>query len=138
MSLEFDHGGHTYRVGKLPAMRQFHVVRRLAPMLPNMAGLGLKPGASRPEDMIAVLEPLARAVAGMSDADAEYVIATCMSAVERKQPAGGWARMESGGRLMFEDMDMVGMVFIVGQVLRHNLSGFFDALPQGFAGASRT
>lgn len=138
MSLEFDHGGHTYRVGKMPAMKQFHVVRRLAPMLPNMAGLGFKPVAGQPGDVIAVLEPLAKVVAEMTDTDSEYVIMSCMSVVERKQTAGGWARMESGGRLMFEDLDMVGLVFIVGQVLRHNLSGFFDAMPQSFAGESRT
>jgi len=137
MSLEFNHGGHAYRAGKLPAMKQFHIVRRLAPLLPGVAASGIKPDASA-EDMAAILTPLATGLATMSDADAEYVLMTCMEAVERKQSAGGWARVVVGDRLMFEDIDMAGMLHIAWQVLQHNLSGFFAGLPRDFAGAPRT
>lgn len=138
MSLEFSHGGHTYRANKLPAMKQFHILRRLAPILSDMAGLAVKPGSADSRDIAAGLEPLARGIGTMSDQDAEYVLMGCMEAVERKQGAGGWAGLTSGGKLMFEDVDMTAMLHIAWQVLQHNLSGFFAGLPQGFAGVPRT
>lgn len=135
-SLEFDHKGQTYRAGKLDAMRQFHVTRRLAPLLPDLAKAGITPGATG--DVTAILEPLAKAVAAMPDADAEYVLNTCLSVVERKQAAGGWAKVMTGGQLMFEDIDMAAMLVVAWEVLRHNLSGFFAGLPQGLPGMART
>lgn len=137
MSLEFEHKGVAYKVGKLDAMRQFHVVRRLAPFLATLAGSGIKPGQVG-DDMAGLLEPLAGLLGSMSDADAEYVLMACLSAAERKQPAGGWAKVVGGGSLMFEDIDMAAMLHIAWQVIQHNLSGFFAGLPQGLTDVHRT
>ena len=136
---EFTHAGVTYQAGKLDAMRQFHVTRRLAPFLPKLAGAGLPsdPGSLSQAAVFAFLEPLAACVAAMSDADAEYVLHTCLSVVERRQDAGGWAKVMAGGRLMFEDMDMAAMLVCAFHVLQHNLSGFFAALPSASFAAGR-
>jgi len=123
-------GDATYRTGRLDARRQFHVVRRLAPVLSSLSdlsGLG--------SESLEALEPLARAVAGMVDADADYVINKCLGVVERRQPSGGWARVMSGDKLMFEDLDMAAMLRLVWAVLEDNLSGFFADLPRGLPGA---
>lgn len=136
MSLEFEHKGVAYKVGKLDAMRQFHVVRRLAPFLAALAG-SIKPSQVG-DDMAGLLEPLAGLLGSMSDADAEYVLMACLSAAERKQAAGGWAKVVAGEQLMFEDIDMAAMLHIAWQVLQHNLSGFFAGLPQGLTGVHRT
>jgi hypothetical protein len=134
-SLEFTHAGQNYKAGKLDAMRQFHVMRRLAPLLPELAGAGLKPGG----DPLAILEPLARIVSTMQDADVEYVLNSCMAVVERQQSGGAWAKIQAApGALMFPDIDMAAMLAIAWQVLQHNLSGFFAGLPQGSPGEVRT
>lgn len=134
-SLEFTHAGHNYKAGKLDAMRQFHVMRRLAPLLPELAGAGIRPGG----DPMTVLEPLARIVSTMTDADVEYVLHSCLAVVDRQQTGGAWAKVQaSPGVLQFQDIDMTAMLAIAWQVLQHNMSGFFAGLPQGLPGEART
>jgi hypothetical protein len=41
-----------------------------------------------------VLQPFADALAAMNDADADYVMDNCLTAVQRQQPTG-WARVVS-------------------------------------------
>ncbi len=153
MSVEFDCKGHTYRADKLSAMKQFHVVRRMGEVLASLTGLldsglkaGLKPGMN-PENVLRdmgtaglekALAPLAKGLAEMEDADAEYVIHTCLAAVSRKQKGGGWAKVCADERIMFEDIDMAAMLTLTARVLKENLKGFFAALPEGITGAART
>jgi len=148
MTKDFTHAGVQYQAGKLDAVRQFHVARRLAPFLPKFVAAAHLPGLAaaaagqgaslNPDVMAAVLGPLAKSIAEMSDADAEYVLYTCLSVVERQQPKGGWARVMAGEKLMFEDMDLAAMLVCVGHVLMENLSGFFAALPSVSPGEGRT
>lgn len=123
-----------YRIGRLDARRQFHVVRRLAPIIGGLTDL-----ERCKDDPLAALEPLADAIASMRDQDADYVLNTCLAAVERRQPTGGWAKlMTTGGDLMFQDLDMAAMLRLVWAVLQENLQGFFDALPRDLLAAART
>lgn len=140
MSQDFTHKGVAYKAGSLDAMKQFHVTRRLAPFLPKLAGDGLplNTEALSGAAVFAFLEPLAACVATMSDADAEYVLHTCLEVVERQQPTGGWAKVMAGGRLMFEDIDMAAMLVCAFHVLQRNLSGFFAVLPSVSPAAGRT
>jgi len=154
MSLEFEAGGQTYRAGILDVKRQFHVTRRLSPLLVGLLESGImdrvkaqKKEGMKPEDLFALLAevdlgPLLKSVTtGLStlpEEDVDYVLNACMRVVERKQITGGWAPLMRGDLLMFEDLDMQVMLQIVWQVLEHSLSGFFGGLPQGSPGESRT
>lgn len=131
MSLEFKHGTKTYRAGKLDAKKQFHVVRRLGTLLPALSGMGSNASVET------ALEPLVEAMGKISDADADYILDTCMNVVERKSSAGGWSPVMASGSLMFEDIDMAGMLTIAWNVLLHNLSGFFDGLPKDLSGMDK-
>lgn len=155
--IEFKHGPHTYRAGKLPAMTQLHVTRRLAPFLSSLMGAvskgelaamlkgnkekGNKEEGSKAEGSkadvaalgVAAMGPLLDAVGSMPDEQVEYVINTCLSVVERKQATGGWAPAMSGGQLQFEDIDMTGLLAITRNVLQRDLAGFFGASLQAFA-----
>ena len=117
--------GKTYRSGRMDARRQFHVLRRLAPLLSGLTDL-----AALKADPLAAIGPLAETVAAMKDADMDYVLDACLEVTERKQTAGGWAKVMVGGSLMFEDLDMADMLRLAGAALQENMAGFFDALPQ--------
>lgn len=153
--IEFTHGQNTYRAGKLPAMTQLHVVRRLAPFLSAL--MGALPGgqaqtllkAAKEGDEtngkaeaaqlgLAAIGPLLDAVAAMPDEQVDYVINACLSVVERRQSAGGWAPVMSSGGLMFEDLGMVDLLGIARHVLSRDLAGFFGGGLQAFAAGGRT
>lgn len=134
-------GEFNYQVGKLDALRQFHVMRRLsgvASALGQTLSVIMKSGgvkallAGEGPDPIEVVEPLMKAVSTMSDADSDFVIMTCLSVVSRQVPGGtGWSPVTVGGNVMFQDMSLPIMLQLVWRVLEDNLSSFFSALPSG-------
>lgn len=162
--IEFEVNGVAYRAAKMDAFKQFHVARRLAPVLSGLVGLLAtvgtpdenapegEPQAAQdgdsavaatkpPVDAIQALTPLAEALANMSDEHADYVLKECLRVVTRGLDGGtGWAPVTlRNGALVDTDMDMGTMLQIAFHVIRDNLSGFFAALPPmspaGLAGA---
>lgn len=130
---EIEISGARYRAGKLNARQQFHVARRLVPLMGSLVSLLPAPGpdGKRPAlDPMAFLEPMANAVAGLSDADSDYIMDTCLRAVERQVPGGAWAPVATAtGALMYDDMDLVAMLRLCAAVIQENLAGFLHAIP---------
>lgn len=137
----FEAGGHRYRIaGKLNAIQQLHIVRRLAPLIGAFQGVDL--AALRPADqgaaperaeqaMKQIMGPLAEGVAKLSDADTEYVLAACMGLVQRDLGGGsGWGPVwNAGARTMqYSDIGFAELIQIVGRVLMANLGDFGSAL----------
>lgn len=124
-------GGINYHVGKLNPMTQFHITRRLAPLLAtlgmSMVRLKELAKAADKEDFVELIGPLSGVVAAMSDEDSSYIINTCLSVVTREDK-GGFAPIQVEGRLMYEDIDMIAMLRLTFEVLRHNLAGFMPGL----------
>lgn len=123
--------GHDYQVGKLNALQQFHVTRRLGPTLlilgisMDMLRQGMKVELS---DLVAHAGPVVEFLSKMSDEDSEYVIFTCLAVVKRKQ-GEAWADVLAGGKqLMFADMDFAVMIRLVVAVLKENLGNFLKGL----------
>lgn len=131
MELELD--GHTYRVGKLDARAQFHIVRRLAPVLGELA-----PALQGGKGGLDALPPIATAVAKLSDADADYCIFGLLKVVNRKQPNGlGWGPVATENLLMYDDIGMTQMLKLAWEALTFNMSGFFAALPSDLKEAAQ-
>lgn len=131
---EIQINGEFYIIGKLDAMRQFHVMRRIAPIMAAVGGPvfdALSSGAKPNVDMLFALAagPFADVVAKMSNEDSEYVIMTCLSVVQKRQ-ANGIAPLVRAGQLMFADLDMKTMMRLVFETLRGNMSDFFPKLPE--------
>ncbi len=123
MELELD--GHTYRVGKLDARAQFHIVRRLAPILGELA-----PALQGGKGGMEALPAIASAVARLSDADADYCIFGLLKVVSRKQPNGlGYGPVATENLLMYDDIGMPQMLKLAWEALSFNMSGFFAAMP---------
>lgn len=146
MSTEFQINGQTYKAGKLDAFKQFHIVRRLAPLLAGMSDV-LRGGptaamARLKEDPLGAALPIIECLGKMPDDEANYVITSCLSVVQRQQAQIGWANLTSSqGDLMFEDIGMPEMLQITWKVLESNVMGFSGAiqglLSQGQAAAQQ-
>jgi len=131
MELELD--GHSYRIGKLDARAQFHIVRRLAPVMGELV-----PALQGGKGGLAALPPIATAVAKLSDADADYCIFGLLKVVSRKQPNGlGWGPVSTESLLMYDDISMAQMLKLAWETLAFNMSGFFAALPSDLKEAAQ-
>lgn len=161
MTTAFQYKGVNYRAERIDAMRQFHVVRRLAPVLAQLAAAFGKvappakapapvpapvpapeavaePTAAAPIDpgAIAGLEGVANALAGLSDADAEYVLHTLLSHVTREQPGAGWHKVSNGSSFMYDDLPLPTLMYLAFKSLQENLGDFFAAIPSNLKAAA--
>jgi len=134
--------GATYQIGKLSPKKAFHVSRRLAPflgaILPHLDKLFTKENdpeqGSFMDRTTEVLPKIAEIAASMPNDDVDYIIDTCLSVVHLRQERG-WAPVSVNGTMMFENIDMMGMLQLTAEVVRHNLTDFFPmSLPTGSAG----
>ncbi|MDF3936660.1 phage tail assembly chaperone [Pseudomonas citronellolis] len=137
---EFNVAGQTYRTAKIDAMRQFHLSRKIAPVIPalipvfaklaeSQKAAGVKPLSGDLAGMAAMFEPFAEAIAAMSDESAEYVMGTCLSVVQRQQGTT-WAPVwnERQKVLMFDDIDSGVMLQLAAFVVRESLGPFLAGL----------
>ena len=132
-------GDQSYRIGKLDAMKQFHVTRRILPFFTEIAKAttdipdfsAMSEEDRNIEFFKALAGPLSTALSAMKDEDSEYIIYTCLGAVSRQQ-GQTWAPVVARGHsLMFEDIDLATMLRLTSEVVQENLSGFFrTALPK--------
>jgi hypothetical protein len=139
---EFKIGNRSFKLMKIDAFKQFHLVRRMAPILaeliPAMAEISKvqkkKKSNSEEEkfDQLAkFLSPVITGISKLSDEDSDKVLMGLLEAVEMKQAEfGNWARLVSNGNLMFQDLDLATMLQCAGRAFMYNLQGFFSALPQ--------
>jgi len=140
MSDSFVVGGREFKCLKVDAIRQFHIVRRIGPILSDLVPGIVKlqkagkdeskmSEAEKLEQFAVVLTPLMEGFSKLKDEDADYVLMGLLSAVEMKQAQGNWMRVAQNSFLMVQDMDLAIMMQLAGRAFMHNLSGFFAALP---------
>lgn len=129
--------GIRYRVGKLDAFKQFHIARRLAPALFELATSAAKvadttggPSDSVNMSELAAFKPVVEAVSKLSDEDADYVMKSCLGVVTREINNGSaWQNVLVSGRMQFEDMGLDVIMPLTMEVVSDNLGAFFNALP---------
>ena len=98
-----------YSVAKLNAMDQWHVARRMLPVMDAM-----RMGTSA----------LAYALSSMTDADSEYVIYKCLSVVKRREGDSWQAVYAPGGGIMFADIEAPQMLELTVEALKLSLANF--------------
>lgn len=131
--MEFEIKGHQYRTAKLNVFDQLKVSRKLLPVLAGMMSdfNGIKT-AAQGGDIYQALEKsipkIADSLAGMSEGDTNAIIHPCLSVVSR-QHGKSWTPVFSQGELMFDDVDLFGMLQIVGRVVGDSLGNFLRELP---------
>lgn len=134
-------GGHDYTIGRLNALDQLHVSRKIAPIVPNIMPILTEVAKGDLEKVIesieadenaelAGLEPLAKAlepfmeaIAKMPEDDVNYVIHKCLSVVKRNGSV-----VCRGESIMFDDLDMNHLLPLTVAVIRTNLGNFIQGL----------
>lgn len=127
----------TYRIDKMPVRTQFHVLRKIGPLLtkldklPGLFMLAQKTGMSKDELAMVLfnaISPMLNALADLPQEDADFVMDQCLLVVHRKDEASGkFSPLFTGAMLMFP-MELPLMMTVVFEVLKHNYDNFFDLL----------
>ena len=130
---EIELSGQQYRIGKLTAMPQFHVSRRIAPIIPTLIPVFMKLAkggvAGDLSGFSEALGPFADGIAAMDDAASEFVLSTCLSAVSR-QNGQTWATIwnRQHNTCMFDDIDLGVMINLTVSVIQDSLAPFIRGL----------
>ena len=138
--------GKNYTIGRLNALDQLHVSRKIAPIVPSLIPIiseVAKGGLSKViesmesgddvelgnidlselDGLSSALSPLMDVIAGMSEADTNLVIHKTLSVVHRDG-----AVLCRGESIMFDDLDMMQILPLVVAVIRKNLGNFIQDL----------
>jgi len=141
VSNEFSIGERKFKVNKIDAFKQFHIVRRIGPILAefvksaggitNVKVDDLKDN-EKLEQFAKIAEPIMKGLSSLSDADADYVLMNLLAGVEVHQPQFNmWAKVSNGTVIAMQDIDLPVLLQCAGRSLMFNLSGFFTMLPRG-------
>ena len=132
--MEFEVDGKTYVAGKLNAMKQFHIMRKLLPIISEIKITLSDFDGNSIEDLlkedVSKLAPLTDCIAKLSDEDAEYCIFGILDQVKVKMDKGlGYSPICHNNVLADSNMSMTSMMMIVLNALSHNFSDFLEHLP---------
>lgn len=127
-----------YQALKMPPRQQFHVLRRLAPLLgaagPALMGL-LDESKNKDEAMQEIaqaLGPVATILATLPDEQLDYVLDACMLVTQRLDVDQRWHPVaiatNQGLRRMYADIDSGMELRLAAEALKVNASGFFEQL----------
>jgi hypothetical protein len=130
MAAELTIAGHEYRTGTLNAIQQFHIARRLAPII---AKLGAASGENATP--LSAFDSLAEGISKLTDEDCDYVINLCMGTVRRKV-GDTWlpAWNVKVNQPQYADIELPALIQLTLAVVQDQLGGFMiDQLPAGQA-----
>lgn len=142
MDIEFELNGVQYRASKLDTFKQFHLSRKIAPVIPTLIPVFMEISrengdlAKNIDKLAVLLQPFADGLAALSDENSEYMMATCLSVVKRN--AGDkWMPIWSQGQkvCLFDDIDLGGMIQICITVIQDSLGSFIQGLLTSQAGS---
>ncbi|HGY3147579.1 TPA: phage tail assembly chaperone [Morganella morganii] len=149
--MEFMINGNTYRAGKLDAFQQQDLAFALVPAFGAVAPL-LKDILPVSEDgtggdeiadirktklmdsLPVILPALTTAVRTLDKKSRKEINDICLDVVTR-QTGNQWSKIYSGGVLMYDDINGIELLQIVGYVIKDSLGSFFPAPPENDAQA---
>lgn len=118
----------TFVIGRLTARQQFHVARRLAPVI---AAIVRADGVTT-ENVMNSLSDVAVALSDIKDADADYIMDTCMGVVKyRDSTANTDFTLLVNKNMRYDWVDLPMMLRLTSAVVKENLAGFMSAVPSG-------
>lgn len=138
MENQFEVGGRKFQLNKINAFKQFHIVRRLGPVLSELLpvlseaqrlSIDALSETEKLDQIAKVMSPVMLGLSKLSDSDSDKVLYGLLSSVQIQQSVG-WAWVATDSMLMIQDMDLPLLLQIAGRAFMFNLSGFFTILPR--------
>ncbi|EOU2324470.1 TPA: hypothetical protein PXM11_001870 [Yersinia enterocolitica] len=126
--MEFTIKGIEYRSKKLDVFAQLKVSRKLLPLL---AGI-LKDLRSGTVTIETALPSIAQSLSDISEEDCNAIIHPCLSMVSRKH-GSAYNPIFTNSALMFDDIDLMAMLQIVGRVVGDSMGNFLRELQESEA-----
>lgn len=124
--------GQSYEIGKMPAMKQMLILKRIAPVVGPLQTIAANFDEKAPEG---ALQAVGDAVAALPDESVEFVTKACLDVCHKKQAGGGLAPISKDGALMYPDLDLLTILSLCAHALIYNFKDFFHSLPSlGMAG----
>lgn len=122
--------GVSYEYGKLDARKQFHVARRLAPLMAELAKVALKEEPEEGKEIsdeasMGFFAALTEGLVALKEEDCDYIIDVCLKVCKRKHKQAWSAVMTSDGHLMFTDMELDALLGLSSRVIMDSLGSFF-------------
>jgi len=139
MDRDFSVNGRDFKLNKFDAFKQFHIVRRIAPiladMLPAMKDIQKVQNTELSEtekldEFAKIAAPMMIGLSKLTDEDSNKVLYGLLSSVEIKQATGNWAKISTESMLMMQDLELPLLLQLAGRAFMFNLAGFFTALPR--------
>ena len=110
--------GHKYRIDKMAAFDAMHFVRRMSALV----------GGD--------VKDVTQALSAIPDHEFETTIGYLLKYVYRADPSGaGFAPLAVNGKLMYGDVDLIGLLDICSAVFRDNIADFLPILANKLAGS---
>lgn len=134
---EFEMDGNRYRINKLDTIKQWHLSRKVSPLIPPLIPVFMKIARAGGlmndiEGIGELLGPFAEGISTMSDEHSEYVFNTCLGAVQRFNGVDSkWLRIwvpESRMSMFPELNDISKAIPIVVKVIWDALGPFINGL----------
>jgi hypothetical protein len=112
-------------VGKLNAIDQLNIARKLSPALPLLDAVVAKENSGKDKGVLITMS-----LGMLSDESSKYVLEKCLALAVRHQDSGLPARIMTNGNLMFDDITLRDLTDITAAVIEENLGDFLTtALP---------
>lgn len=127
--MPFEVNGKSYTSEKLGAMDQFHLMRKLTPILLSItktAG-GLRSLLTTDDKQmdLSLLVPIAEEFSKLPESDCNYILSLCLGTVRRVEGAGYapiWSKTANAP--LYNDINMISMLQIAIKVIQDNLGDF--------------
>lgn len=136
---EFEIGGQKFKLSKINALKQFHIVRRVAPILADLLPAMKSVKSVSETDTLSedqkldkfaeIATPLMNGLSKLSDSDADLVLYGLLASVEVQQVTKNWAFVSNGSMLLIQNLELPVLLQCAGRAFMFNLSGFFAGLP---------
>lgn len=138
---DFSIGDKNFKLRKIHAMKQYQIVRKIAPILAeflpavkDMAKIQ-KSDADMTDDekwdqLAKVASPILIGLSKLSEEDSQKVLTGLLEAAEIQQEQGNWAKVASNGQILFDNLPLKMLLQIAWYSFSFNLSDFFAVLPR--------
>lgn len=140
MDNDFEVNGRKFKLNKIDVMKQFHVARKISPLLGSalpamkeMAALSKNGGfdklgeGDKLEKISKVMIPFIEGIGKLSDEDSEMVLTSLLSSTEVYQDEHKvWAPVAKGKIILMQDLELPTLLQVAGRSFMYNLSGFFQ------------